>query len=92
MYGWCVETSEAMKGRIGAGRIGGDDVQVLDVEAEKRTEATAARGGFLGREKQFVSSNMKAGIDDRASQLTAQDEESQGDIECPNCKEIIPES
>ena len=47
-------------------------------------------GAFLGREKQFVGSNLKSGIDDGASQQTALDEDSKDDIECPNCKDIIP--
>ena len=44
----------------------------------------------LGREKQFVTQQILPGIDDGASQATAQDEESKDDIECPNCKELIP--
>lgn len=57
----------------------------MDVDAERK----GAGGPFLGREKQFVSQNQR-GHDDGASQQTAQDEESKDDIECPNCKDIIP--
>lgn len=44
----------------------------------------------LGREKQFVTQQQISGVDDGASQATAQDEESKDDIECPNCKQLIP--
>ena len=42
---------------------------MLDIDAERKVnDPTAAMSGaFLGREKQFVGSNLKSGIDDGAS-------------------------
>ena len=58
-------------------------MQVLDVDAERSSKV-------LGREKQFVTMGQRAGADDGASLNTAQDEYSKDDVECPNCKDMIP--
>lgn len=55
-------------------------MQVLDVEGERNAKV-------LGREKHFSSSQA---YPDDASLNTAQDEENKDDIECPNCRELIP--
>ena len=58
-----------------------DSVQVLNIDAERGSKV-------LGREKQFNSGAARAsGFED---DQTAQDEDFKDDVECPNCKELIP--